>query len=130
MIDHVSISVRDLDRSGVFYAALLAPLGLTELVRRERSIGFGARYPELWLNLRPGMAPIAADTGSHLCLRARTPEAVAAFHAAALGNGGSDDGAPGPRKAAMTTYFGAFVRDPDGSRIEAACFPDAGTKAQ
>jgi catechol 2,3-dioxygenase-like lactoylglutathione lyase family enzyme len=48
---------------------------------------------------------------------------VRAFHAAALANGGTDDGAPGPRQAAMITYFGAFVRDPDGNRLEAATFP-------
>jgi catechol 2,3-dioxygenase-like lactoylglutathione lyase family enzyme len=47
---------------------------------------------------------------------------VRAFHAAALANGGSSDGAPGPRQATMTTYFGAFIRDPDGNKIEAVSF--------
>lgn len=123
MIDHVSLGVADLARSRAFYAAVLAPLGLTLLVDRPGTVGFGKRYPELWLNHRPGMAPVDAATGSHLCLRARTEEAVRAFHAAALANGGSDDGAPGPRKAAMTDYVAAFVRDPDGHRLEAASFP-------
>ena len=123
MIDHISIGVRELDASGRFYSAVLAPLGLTLLVSREATLGFGKRYPELWLNLRPAMPPVAADTGIHICLRARTEQAVREFHAAAVANGGSDDGAPGPRQAAMTVYYAAFVRDPDGNRIEAASFP-------
>ncbi|MFM9941054.1 MAG: VOC family protein [Hyphomicrobiaceae bacterium] len=127
MIDHISIGVRDLEASGRFYAAVLAPLGLTLLVNRDTTLGFGKRYPELWLNHRPAMAPVAPNTGVHICLRARTEEAVRGFHAAAVANGGSDDGAPGPRQAAMTSYFAAFVRDPDGNRLEAASFPAAGT---
>ncbi|MGE5513356.1 MAG: VOC family protein [Bacteroidota bacterium] len=123
MIDHVSIGVSDLGRSARFYEAALAPLGLTKLVERERSIGFGKRYPELWLHHRPHMTAVAEDTGCHVCLRARTEEAVRAFHAAALAHDGRDDGAPGPRKAELTPYFAAFIRDPDGNRIEAATFP-------
>lgn len=125
MIDHVSVAVSDLRRSASFYAALLAPLGLVELIARERTVGYGKRYPEIWLNHRPDMAGIADDTGGHVCLRARTEEMVRAFHTAALANGGSDDGSPGPRQGAMTTYFAAFIRDPDGNRIEAASFPAA-----
>jgi catechol 2,3-dioxygenase-like lactoylglutathione lyase family enzyme len=123
MIDHVSVGVLDLARSTTFYEAVLGALGMTCLVRRERSVGFGTRYPEVWLNHRQGMQPISAATGAHLCLRARSEEAVRAFHAAALAHGGTDDGPPGPRQAAMTTYFGAFVRDLDGNRLEAATFP-------
>ena len=123
MIDHLSLAVRDLEKSAAFYAAALAPLELTRLVTRPSMIGFGKRYPEIWLNARPAMAPIAPDTGAHIALRAPSPEAVTAFHASALANGGTCDGPPGPRQAAMTTYFGAFVRDPDGNRVEAVHFP-------
>ncbi|HZY11589.1 MAG TPA: hypothetical protein VFE89_02330 [Beijerinckiaceae bacterium] len=45
------------------------------------------------------------------------------FHARALANGGRDDGAPGPRKGEMTDYFGTFIRDPDGNKIEAMTIP-------
>lgn len=123
MIDHLSIAVRDLERSAAFYAAVLGSLELTRLVDRGDPIGFGKRYPELWLNARPAMAPVAPDTGAHIALRAPSPEAVAAFHAAALATGGTYDGPPGERKASMTTYFGAFIRDLDGNRIEAVHFP-------
>lgn len=122
MIDHVSIAVRDLAASAAFYAHVLAPLGYRKLVERPASVGFGKKYPELWLNLRADMAPAAGNPGAHMALRAASEEAVRAFHAAALAQGGASDGEPGPRQAAMTTYFGAFIRDPDGNKIEALTF--------
>jgi catechol 2,3-dioxygenase-like lactoylglutathione lyase family enzyme len=122
MIDHASVPVRDLAKAGAFYESLLAPLGLTRLVVREATIGFGKSYPELWLNLRESVTPIP-DPGGHICLRAPNEEAVRAFHAAALANGGADEGLPGPRQAAFTSYFGAFILDPDGNKLEAVTFP-------
>lgn len=127
MIDHISIAVSDLARSAAFYETVLEPLGLTRLVDRPHTVGFGKRYPEFWLNARPDMAPVDGGTGMHICLRARTTAAVAAFHAAALAGGGTDDGAPGMRDASMAPYFAAFIRDPDGNKIEAASFLPAET---
>lgn len=123
MIDHISIQVRDLEKSAAFYEAVLAPLGLARFVERPGTVGFGKRYPEFWLNHRPDATPEDAGTGTHICLRAPDAEAVEAFHAAALAHGGRSDGAPGPRPAAVTDYIGAFVLDPDGHKIEASFFP-------
>jgi catechol 2,3-dioxygenase-like lactoylglutathione lyase family enzyme len=124
MIDHASLAVADLARSAAFYERVLAPLELTKLVERgDATAGFGKRYPELWLNARPGIAPQPETAGAHICLRAPSEDAVRAFHAAALAQGGKDAGAPGPRQAAFTTYFGAFIFDPDGNKIEAVSFP-------
>ena len=125
MIDHVSIAVADLMRAAAFYEQVLEPLGLRRIVDRERSIGFGKTYPEFWLNLREELAPVAEDTGNHICLRAPSVEAVTLFYERALGLGGRSDGAPGDRQATVTTYFGAFIRDPDGNKIEAVTFPKA-----
>jgi catechol 2,3-dioxygenase-like lactoylglutathione lyase family enzyme len=123
VIDHVSLAVADLARSDAFYEKVLGPLGLARLVAREATIGFGKRYPEFWLNARPGLVPQLETTGTHVCLRAPSEEAVRAFHALALASGGKDAGLPGPRQAAFTTYFGAFILDPDGNKIEAVNFP-------
>ena len=123
MIDHISVAVSDLRNSAAFYDRLLAPLGMTRVADREHAVGYGKRYPEFWINARPRMAAVAEDTGVHICLRARTTDIVDAFHAAALAGGGTDDGAPGPRQGEMTEYYGAFVRDPDGNKIEVATFP-------
>jgi catechol 2,3-dioxygenase-like lactoylglutathione lyase family enzyme len=122
MIDHVSIPVRDLAASAGFYELVLAPLGYKRLVQRTTSIGFGKKYPEVWLNARADMPAAPVNPGAHVALRASSQEAVRAFHAAALRHGGTNDGEPGPRQAAMTTYFGAFILDPDGNKIEALTF--------
>ena len=123
MIDHVSIGVRDLERSARFYEQALAPLSLSRLVRRPATIGFGKAYPEVWINLRAGMAPVPHDSGIHICLRAKSADAVDAFHAAAIAAGGRSDGAPGLRPHDRVRYYAAFIMDPDGNRIEAVTFP-------
>jgi catechol 2,3-dioxygenase-like lactoylglutathione lyase family enzyme len=123
MIDHVSLGVCDLDVSAAFYEAALAALGYRRLVESGSRVAFGKRYPEVWLNARPHMPQVAEDTGSHVCLRAQSMEVVDAFHARALLCGGRDDGRPGMREATMVTYYAAFVRDPDGHRIEVMTVP-------
>jgi catechol 2,3-dioxygenase-like lactoylglutathione lyase family enzyme len=123
MIDHISIAVRDLATAARFYKALLATLGMSKL--REwpgAAIGYGKKYPEFWINRRAAMAPVATDSGVHICLRAATTDAVDAFHAAALAAGGASDGAPGYRAHYYEGYYAAFIRDPDGNRIEAVTF--------
>jgi len=123
MIDHVSIGVSDLDRAARFYEQVLAPLGLSRLVTRPASVGFGRNYPEFWINLRAGMAPVAADSGVHICLRAKSTRQVENFYAAALNAGGRSDGAPGLRSHDRISYYAAFVVDADGNRSEAVTFP-------
>ena len=122
MIDHMSIAVRNLERSGQFYDAVLATIGMSRLVTRPNTIGFGKTYPEFWLNERAGLAPLAPDNGVHIALRAPSVEAVTAFHEVALREGGSSDGAPGRRPEYTAGYYAAFIRDPDGNRIEAVTF--------
>jgi catechol 2,3-dioxygenase-like lactoylglutathione lyase family enzyme len=123
MIDHVSIAVRDLAASARAYDRILAPLGLQRLVERPATIGFGKRYPEFWLNLRPDLGPVPATTGVHICLRAPDERAVRGFFDEAMASGCRSAGDPGPRQAAMTGYFGAFIFDLDGNKIEAVTFP-------
>jgi catechol 2,3-dioxygenase-like lactoylglutathione lyase family enzyme len=123
MIDHISVGVSNLDRSARFYEATLAALGLTRVVTRPRTVGFGKAYPEFWINLREGMGRVPPESGVHICLRARTTAEVDAFHAAALSAGGASDGAPGIRPHDRVRYYAAFVVDPDGNRIEAVTFP-------
>ena len=123
MIDHVSVGVSDLQRSATFYEAALGALGLTRVVTRPRTIGFGKAYPEFWINLREGMPRVPPESGGHICLRAKTTAEVDAFHSAALSAGGASDGAPGIRPHDRVRYYAAFVVDPDGNRIEAVTFP-------
>jgi catechol 2,3-dioxygenase-like lactoylglutathione lyase family enzyme len=122
MIDHVSVAVRDLDRAARFYEMVLGAIGYAKLDARPATVGFGKAYPELWINLRADMDPVADDCGAHVGLRVRTAGLVDAFHAAALAAGGMSDGAPGLRPQHGDGYYAAFIRDPDGNRVEAVTF--------
>ena len=125
MLDHVSLGVTNLERSRRFYDAALRPLGLVRIVDfgNGRGSDYGAAPGslgvEFTITVEPELrTPIA---GAHLCFRAPDRAAVRTFHAAALANGGTDDGAPGLRPHYHAAYYGAFVRDPDDHRIEAIC---------
>jgi catechol 2,3-dioxygenase-like lactoylglutathione lyase family enzyme len=122
MIDHVSVPVRSLVASTRFYAAVLGALGYTQLETRPATVGYGKKYPEFWINLRDRLEPASASSGAHVCLRASSKEMVDAFHQAAMGHGGGSDGAPGMRPQHGEGYYAAFIRDPDGNRIEAVTF--------
>lgn len=128
MIDHVSIGVSDLKSSADFYRLVLAPLDYEIRDERAATVSFGRRgkpHAEFWLNARPGMAPVPADTGTHVCMRATGQKAVDAFHAIALKLGGSDSGAPGIRPGygdAGKDAYAAFIRDRDGNKIEVVTF--------
>ncbi|HEX4407261.1 MAG TPA: VOC family protein [Xanthobacteraceae bacterium] len=123
MIDHISVAVRDLKSGEAFYTTLLVTLGMIKLREwPDTTIGFGKKYPEFWINSRAAMDKVAGDSGVHICLRARDAAAVDAFYAAALAAGGTSDGAPGLRTKYHTNYYAAFIRDPDGNRVEAVTF--------
>jgi catechol 2,3-dioxygenase-like lactoylglutathione lyase family enzyme len=120
MLDHVSITVNDLARSAPFYDAVMAALGVPCVWREARAIGYGARDSGagyLTVTECPG---VLADR-RHWCFRAGDRAAVRGFHSAGLEAGGRDDGAPGLRPHYHAHYFGAFLLDPDGNRVEAVC---------
>jgi catechol 2,3-dioxygenase-like lactoylglutathione lyase family enzyme len=119
MIDHVSVAVRDFGASMRFYDAVLSTLGYERLETRDKTAGYGKKYSDFWINVRL-VVPVA--DGAHVCFRARTKEVVDAFHAAALTAGGASEGAPGERPHHGDGYYAAFVRDPDGNRLEAVTF--------
>ncbi len=122
MLDHISLGVSDLARSYRFYDAALRPLGLVRIVDFGRGSDYGSAPGSLGVeftitaeqNSRP-------SAGMHICFKARDREAVHEFHRAALAHGGRDDGAPGLRPQYHADYYGAFVLDPDGHRVEAVC---------
>jgi catechol 2,3-dioxygenase-like lactoylglutathione lyase family enzyme len=125
MLDHVSLGIRDIDRSRRFYDAVLRPLGLVRIVDFDEGRGsdYGAATGsvgvEFTITLEAEVrTPIP---GAHVCFRAPDRAAVDTFYAAALASGGRDDGAPGLRPQYHADYYGAFVLDPDGNRIEAVC---------
>ena len=121
MIDHLGLSVSDLDESRAFYAKALAPLGYEPIIVFDEAVGFGVPpKPDFWLSSGdPGMPTL------HVAFGAVSRAAVDAFYAAALAAGGRDNGAPGVRAHYHPDYYGAFVLDPDGHNIEAVCHAPA-----
>ncbi|WP_293681331.1 VOC family protein [uncultured Phenylobacterium sp.] len=105
---------------------MAAPLGVATASNSEQSFLFGKSadepIPYLWIGtLRPSYWVEGSRAGlnqAHIAFIAPSKAAVDAFHRAALGAGGRDNGGPGPREGAGE-YYGAFVLDPDGNNIEA-----------
>jgi catechol 2,3-dioxygenase-like lactoylglutathione lyase family enzyme len=124
MLDHVGFGVTDFARSKAFYARALAPLGIGVMMEvtpeetgGDAHAGFGSdRKPYFWIGTGRAL------TGRlHVAFTAVDRAAVDAFHRAAIGAGGTDNGAPGLRPHYHPNYYGAFVLDPDGHNIEAVC---------
>lgn len=115
MIDHVGFEVSELSRAAQFYDAVFHALGGRRTYESERAIAYGINGPLVWIVVRA--LPPAPGYG-HLALHASGKAAVDAAHAAGLAAGGSDDGAPGERPQYARRYYAAYLRDPDGLRVE------------
>ena len=125
IINHVEIPVAEAESARRFYKAVLAPLGLSLVISIDPARtahggprhGFGRNgYPSLWIRQESG-----AKLPIHIAFTANDRPTVDAFHAAALANGGTDNGGPGIRERYHENYYAAYVLDPDGNNIEAVC---------
>jgi catechol 2,3-dioxygenase-like lactoylglutathione lyase family enzyme len=123
IIHHISIGVRDLQKAIAFYDAVLSPLGAKRVVEvLPWAVAYGDDAPQFWVQVPIDGKTPSAGNGVHFCFHAVSRKAVEDFHRIALQQGGKDEGAPGPRKNYPPNYYGAFVRDLDGHKIEAACY--------
>jgi len=119
MFDHVKFGVSDFAASKVFFLKALEPLGLVVVAEGPPTYGI-----ELSAD---GKASLCLyQTGEkpaqlHLAFTAESRQQVEAFHRAALGAGGKDNGAPGLRLHYHANYYAAFVIGPDGHNIEVVC---------
>jgi catechol 2,3-dioxygenase-like lactoylglutathione lyase family enzyme len=133
MFSHITVGTRDIARAKGFYDAVLRPLGLVcwfddpDGGWLSYSAPAAPERPQVlerpqFLVCRPINGEAAsAGNGTTIGFEARTRAQVDAFHAAALANGGTDEGAPGPRPHYHPGYYGAYVRDPDGNKLCCAC---------
>ena len=119
MLDHLSIQCADVTASAAFYDAVLAPLGGERVMDFGDVIGYGAPpKPDFWIG------PQATGEGfreSHIAFAAPNRAAVQAFADAAVGTGAEVLHAPRLWPEYHPSYYGAFVRDPDGNNVEAVC---------
>ena len=119
IISHISIGTNNFDRAVEFYDKVLSTLGCKQIMKHPGAVAYGKEFPEFWVQTPFNGEPATVGNGSHIGFMANTKEQVHAFHEAALSEGGTDDGAPGPRPDYGDAYYGCFIRDLDGNKIEA-----------
>ena len=119
IISHISIGTNNFNRAVAFYDKVLSTLGCKQLMSHPGAVAYGKEFPEFWLQTPFNGEPATVGNGSHIGFIAKTKKEVHAFHETALNEGGTDDGAPGPRPDYGGAYYGCFVRDLDGNKIEA-----------
>eukprot|EP00750_Incisomonas_marina_P020196 INCI3818.1.p1 GENE.INCI3818.1~~INCI3818.1.p1 ORF type:complete len:161 (+),score=18.28 INCI3818.1:138-620(+) len=142
ILSHVSVGSNDTARAARFYDATMAVVGAkrimtiyqrtsdNEIIKemgpatepKENcsivAVAYGKFAPEFWVGGAHNREEATPGNGVHVSFSGKNKEMVDAWHAAALAAGGVDYGAPGPRPQYGKQYYGAFIVDPDGNRIE------------
>jgi catechol 2,3-dioxygenase-like lactoylglutathione lyase family enzyme len=119
VLDHLSIQCQDVERSAAFYDAVLAVLGGERILDFGRVLGYGvAGKPTFWLG---PVTTAEAAREIHVAFAAGDRASVRAFHEAAVAAGAEVLHEPAEHPEYHASYYGAFVRDPDGNNVEAVC---------
>lgn len=122
MFSHVTIGSNDPERSWKFYDAIMDTLGHERFFTGDGYAGYGSQNGnQTWVTRPLDGKPATVGNGTHIAFLAQDRATVDAFHAAAMANGGTDEGAPGLRPHYHPNYYGAYVRDPDGNKLQAVC---------
>ena len=122
MLSHVSLGTNDAARAAAFYDPLLAVLGIRKLDERDGAIDYGTSMTLFSLEKPTDGRPASVGNGVHIAFWAGSRGQVDEFYRVARAHGGSDAGPPGLRPEYDANYYAAFVRDPDGNKIEAVTF--------
>ena len=122
MIHHVSVGTNDLKRSKRFYDAVLPVVGITPFSEAEDGVGYICGTFHFSMQVPIDGKPATVGNGSHVAFAVENRGMVDRFHTIALENGGMSDGAPGVRDSYDPNYYAAFVRDPDGNKIEVVTY--------
>jgi catechol 2,3-dioxygenase-like lactoylglutathione lyase family enzyme len=127
VLSHITLGTNDTARAARFYDAVLGALGFARLAKppgKPPAYEKDGQMPTIYLYPPENGLPATWGNGTHLALLAGTRDAVRRFHALALQHGGTDAGAPGPRPHYGANYYAAYVRDPDGNKLQAVCYAD------
>lgn len=127
MFSHITLGIDNFIAVEPFYDAIMEALGIGEFMRRDDGKAYGTPTgSKLFIGPAFDGQPMSIGNGSHAAFLAPSHAAVDAFHAAALAHGGSDEGAPGLRPHYHPNYYGAYVRDPEGNKLQAVCHSSRG----
>jgi catechol 2,3-dioxygenase-like lactoylglutathione lyase family enzyme len=122
VIHHVSVGTNHLDRSKRFYDAVLPIVGIFPLAVAGDGVGYACGTFHFSIQVPVDGKAATVGNGSHIAFAVENREMVDRFHTVALANGGVSDGNPGLRPHYDANYYGAFVRDPDGNKLEAVTY--------
>jgi catechol 2,3-dioxygenase-like lactoylglutathione lyase family enzyme len=122
MYSHVTLGTNDFEKAEKFYDAVMAVLGHPVLFKVSGVLSYGTPAGEKLFILAPFDGGEARPgNGVHAAFKVDKRSIVDEFHRAALAHGGSDEGRPGLRPHYHPNYYGAYVRDPDGNKLQAVC---------
>lgn len=120
VISHVSIGTNDFEKARAFYDALMPAVGAKVIMEHPGAVAYGRQFPEFWVQTPHDGKTASVGNGFHIGFIADNKEQVHAFYDAAIAAGAVCDGPPGPRPLYGEPYYGCFVRDFEGHKIEAA----------
>ncbi len=121
---YITVGSNDLTKSFAFYDPVMAAIGAKvagDFEGMTRSYALPDGF-QLWVTKTQNGEPAEPGNGHTAGLHAGSIEAVQVAHAAALSNGGTDEGAPGPRPMYGPDVYGAYARDPDGNKLAFMAF--------
>jgi catechol 2,3-dioxygenase-like lactoylglutathione lyase family enzyme len=122
MYSHTTLGTNDIAKAEKFYDAIMSVLGHPVLFKMRGSVAYGEPTGEKLFIVPPfDKNPAKPGNGVHVAFKVDSRAKVDAFYAAAMANGGTDEGPPGLRPHYHPNYYGAYVRDPDGNKIQAVC---------
>lgn len=128
VLSHITLGTNDKARSARFYDAVLGAIGFDRLPKPpEKPLAYerDGQMPTIYIYSPEDGRPATWGNGTHIAFLAERREQVRSFHELALKNGGMDEGAPGERPHYGPDYYAAYVRDPDGNKLQAVCYgPD------
>jgi len=130
IISHVSLGVNDFAAAVKFYDYVLPTVGAKRILALEenKAMAYGKYFPEFWINGPLDKKPATVGNGTHVSFLASSRKQVDAFYAAAVAAGAKDEGKPGVRPEYSNAYYGCFLRDLDGHKIE-AMYWDSGSSS-
>jgi catechol 2,3-dioxygenase-like lactoylglutathione lyase family enzyme len=120
IISHVSLGTNRFANARIFYERVLRTLGCRIVMEHPGAVAYGKTYPEFWICTPFDTARAAVGNGTHVGFVAQSKSEVEAFFKEAIAAGATEDGDPGHRHDYGEPYYGCFVRDLDGHKIEAS----------
>lgn len=127
VLSHITLGTNDKERSRTFYDAVLGAIGFSRLPKPpEKPLAYekNGELPTIYIYTPEDGRPATWGNGTHIAFMAENRQQVMAFHAHGLALGGLDEGKPGLRPHYGSNYFAAYVRDPDGNKLQAVCYAD------